>query len=126
MAINQDSIYAYLVADTELMTLINSESIAWSVAPEEIKMSIVCKMMTDPKIEGTERSWQRWRFTIKADSKLLCKSIADRLLDLLHNVKGDIGGCNISNSFNLSNEDPSYNEERRYEIQQDYRISKYK
>ena len=126
MSIEYTNIYAYLIADTELMSLISSDDIAWAVAPEESKMSIVYKMMTDPKIEGSKRDWQRWRFTIKADNKDDCKAISNRLLDLLHEVRGDVGGCTVNYSFNLSNEDPSYNEERRYEIQQDYRISKYK
>ena len=123
MAIDYQNIYDYLINDEELTTLLDGQKIAWAVKPENENIGITYRMISNPMIEGSVRTWQRWLFLIESENVLKCKNIAYRLKALLHNIRGDVGGCLINYSILIGDEDPELNENNKYQIAQNYRIS---
>ena len=122
--IQYNNIYDYISIDAELIALLDNDGIAWSIKPENQIIGILYKMISSPRIEGSDATWQRWRFTIEASTVSKSKMIANRLMELLHNIRGDVGGCLINYSFNIMDSDPELDgDTKRYTIEQDYRIS---
>ena len=121
---NHNNLYTYMSTDTDLMTLLGTDKIAWSVKPEKIPIGILYKMVSNPMTEGSDNTWQRWRFEIENKDMLICKNIALKLFELLHNIRGNVGGEIINYSFNILDSDPELNGDTlKYKIIQDYRIS---
>ena len=130
----KDDIYAYLNAQASLITLLDTGGLGWGQMPDTAvtKKMIVYAMISDVRIGddigSSQFRNQRWRFWIcfpktGTTPKASCLTAANKLLDLMHNMRGSFGSTNIHYIENDSNQDPFYDTNSNcFIIIQDYKL----
>lgn len=111
----KNDIYTYLSGQISLTSLLSAGGIGWGQMPETAvsKTMIVYRMLSDPRIPESSLRNQRWRFWIcvpksATTPKETCLTIANKMLDLLHEVRGSFGSTYIHFSENVNNSDVEY------------------
>lgn len=126
----KDSIYAYLNGQSTLTALLDTDGIMWGQMPDTAvtKTRVIYSMISDPRVGNSSFRNQRWRFWIcvpaaKATPKAKALTIANKMLDLLHEVRGGFGSIYIHFVENDSNEDPFFDETlNSWVVIQDYKF----
>ena len=126
----KDDIYAYLNAQASLTSLLDTSGIGWGQMPDTatVKKMIVYSMLSDVRIPESQFRNQRWRFWIcfpktGTNPKLASLIAGNKLLDLLHNMRGSFGSTYIHFIENDSNQDPFFDVASNcYIVIQDYKF----
>lgn len=127
----KDNIYSYLAAQAGLTSLIGTTGrTGWGQMPDTAVsvIHIVYSMLTEIRQDDSYLRNQMYRFWIcvpqgTSDGKEVTLSIANKLLDLLHEVRGTFGSVNLQFSHNVSNQDPFFDERSNsWIIIQDYKL----
>lgn len=124
----KDDIYSYLNSQAGLTALV--AQIGWGQMPSTAisKKQIVYGMISDPRVHLSKQRNQRWRFWIcvpvsNTNPKASCEAIGNKMLDVLHEIKGSFGTRNIQWSENVSNQTPFLDDQSQsWILIQDYML----
>lgn len=124
----KDDIYTYLHGQVSLNALV--ALIGWGQMPDTAvsKKQVIYSMISDVRFPESSFRNQRWRFWISvpaatSGAKESTLTIANKLLDLLHEVRGSFGSTYIHFSENVSNQDPFFDENSNsWMVIQDYML----
>ena len=124
----KENIYTYLNGISDISSTV--DQIAWGQMPDTAvdKKQIVYAMLNDNRIADSYFRNQLYRFWIcipdtESTPKNTVLTIANLLLDNLHEVRGTFGAVKIHFSENVSNQDPFYDVASNYWIIiQDYKL----
>lgn len=126
----KDNIYSYLNGQASLTALLDTGGIGWGQMPDNhiTKKMIIYSMISDVRIPDSYFRNQRWRFWLcfpatGTNPKAACLTAANKLLDIMHEIRGSFGSVNIHFSENVSNQDPFYDKDSNsWIIIQDYAL----
>ena len=126
----KDDIYNYLNAQASLTSMLDTNGLSWGQMPDTAvtKTRVDYRMLSDVRIGGSSFRNQRWRFWIcvpatKTTPKSKALNISNKMLDLLHEMRGEFGSIYIHFIENDSNEDPFFDTSlNAWVVVQDYKL----